>query len=167
MLEPLDQRPVALDELGQQLVRVRIGMNLELADLRETPIRRDDDLERAGLPMPPRILARPVDVEIVVGMLDDRHPLSGERQAPDQLLDERGLAGAGIAAEADDPHHAFSAMKRCTAPTSAFIVTKRRGRFSRPCSAAGRGGSTPIASTMDAANLAGSAVSSTTIGTPG
>jgi len=66
VLEPLDQRPVAIDEFGQQLVRGRSGVNLELADFREAPIRRDDDLERAGLPMAPRVLARLVDVEVMM-----------------------------------------------------------------------------------------------------
>ena len=58
-------------------------------------------------------------------------------------------------------------MKRLTAAASAGITTKRRGRSSMPRSAAGRGGSLPIASTIVSANLAGSAVSSTIIGTPG
>ena len=47
------------------------------------------------------------------------------------------------------------------------ITVQRRGSASMPRSAGGGSGCTPSASTMVAANLAGSAVSSTIIGTPG
>ena len=58
----------------------------------------------AGLPVPPRVLAFVVDVEAVVRVLDDRDALPGRAQRRDQPLGERGLAGTGEAAEADDVH---------------------------------------------------------------
>ena len=53
------------------------------------------------------------------------------------------------------------------AAASAGSTVTRLGRCSMPSNCAGRSGSRPSASTMVAANLIGSAVSSTIIGTPG
>jgi hypothetical protein len=104
VLEALDQDPVAVGQLGDELVHRRRGSHRVLAHLGEAPVRSDDDLERAGLPVPPGILAFVVDVEIVVRVLDDRDALAGQAQPHDQLLDQGGLAGARITAEADDIH---------------------------------------------------------------
>ena len=103
-LEPFDQHPVAAVELGDQLVHGRVGAGLELADLREAPIGSDHDLERAGMPVPPRILAFVVDVERVMRVLDDRDALTVPLQVRDQLLDQRGLARARETAETDHVH---------------------------------------------------------------
>jgi hypothetical protein len=54
--------------------------------------------------MAPRVLAFVVDVEVVMRVLDDRDALAGQAQANDELLDERRLAGARVAAETDDMH---------------------------------------------------------------
>ena len=45
-----------------------------------------------------------VDVERVVRMLDHRDAPAVQLEVPDELLDQRGLAGAGEAAETDDVH---------------------------------------------------------------
>jgi len=57
-LEALDQHPVAVVQLGDQLVHGRFGANLELADLGQAPVRRDHHFERPRLPMPRRYRRR-------------------------------------------------------------------------------------------------------------
>ena len=103
-LESFHHHPVAGPELGDEVVHGRIGPGRELADLRQAAIGGDHDLRGAGLPVPPGVLALVVDVEAVMRVLDDRHPLTGRAQRRDQPLGERGLAGTGEAAKADDVH---------------------------------------------------------------
>jgi hypothetical protein len=104
VLEAFDERPVAFDELGEQLVDRRLLGDRVLADLREATVRCDHDLERAGLSVPPRVLPFVVDVEVVMRVLDDRDALAGKAKAGDELLDQRRLARPRVAAKADDVH---------------------------------------------------------------
>lgn len=112
MLEAFDQYPVAVGQLRDELVDRGLAAHLVLADLRQPAVGSHHHLEGARSPMPPRVLAGVVDIEIVMRMLDDRDALAGKPEPCDQMLDQRGLAGTRIAAEADDLHH-------CPAPPSA------------------------------------------------
>src|SRR6478609_7216745 len=51
-----------------------------------------------------RILARLVDVEFVMRMLDQRDGKTERTEARNQLLDQRRLAAAGPAGESEYPH---------------------------------------------------------------
>src|SRR5690606_17260714 len=123
-------------------------------------------LEGARLAMAVRVLARMVDVEVVVRVLGHRHAQAAQLQCGNELFDEVGLACAAEAGESDDFHGQCAAMNCLTRSASAGSTVTRRGRASMPSYFAGRSGSRPRASTMVAANLIGSAVSRTTMGTP-
>src|SRR5438094_776206 len=61
-------------------------------------------LSAAGLPMPPRVLARLVDIEAVMRMLDERNGQAARREARHQPFNERRLAAAGPAGESEEAH---------------------------------------------------------------
>ena len=91
-----------------------------LADLAVgRPTLSDDEaarlLERAGLPVPPRVLALVIDVEVVVRVLHDRDALARDAKNGNEALDERCLARARKAAQADDVHdRQFMTRLGCT-----------------------------------------------------
>ncbi len=64
----------------------------------------DQHFGRAGLAVAPGILAGTIEVEPVVGVLDDRHPPVARGEPRYQPLDQRGLAGARPTGETDDFH---------------------------------------------------------------
>ena len=68
--------------------------------------RRYEHFGATRVPVPVRILARLVDVERVMRVLQqrDRQSLRGEKR--NQLLDQRCFAGAGVARKAEDFHGA-------------------------------------------------------------
>ena len=68
--------------------------------------RRGHHLVGARLAMAPGVLARVVDVEAVVRVLDHRHPQPTQAQRSDQLLDQRGLARTGVTGETHHLHGA-------------------------------------------------------------
>ena len=103
-LAKIREYPALEEPTYEQLVGGRLLGDRILADLRETTVRRDHDLERAGLSVPPRVLAFVVDVEVVVRVLDDRDALAGQTKAGDELLDQRRLARPRVAAETDHMH---------------------------------------------------------------
>jgi hypothetical protein len=53
------------------------------------------------------ILARLIDVEAVMGVLERRYRKTARDNAGDHFGKERGLAGAAPAGEADDAHDAL------------------------------------------------------------
>src|SRR3954451_20872585 len=77
----------------------------QLVHQHRAPRRSDEDLRAAGVAMAIRVLARLVDVERVVGVLDERHAQPSADEARDQLLDERGLAAARPTGKAEDLHY--------------------------------------------------------------
>ena len=111
MLESLDQQPIAVGHLGNQLMNRGLALDLVLAQQGQTLARSHQHLERAGLAMAPAVLAGLVDVEALVGMLDHRHTLAKGLEFGDQLLDQRGLADAGRSKETQDLH-ATTIIKR-------------------------------------------------------
>src|SRR2546423_15225128 len=73
---------------------------------REAIGRRDQHFGRARRAMRVRILARLVDVEVVMGVLDRRHAPTARSQARDHAREQRGLARAAPAGDADHFHAA-------------------------------------------------------------
>src|SRR5919198_5455208 len=73
------------------------------------------------------ILARLVDVEAVVCVLERRYLQSPGDDAGNDLCEERGLAGAAPAGEADDAHAALYSSPR-RAPRSVWQSTRTRKR---------------------------------------
>src|SRR5260221_11507191 len=88
------------------------------------------------MPVAVGILARLVDVEGVMRMLDEGNAQPARGEARDELLDERGLAAARPASEAEDLHTAII-FAPATASTTASILringfVKRRLPYSAP-----------------------------------
>ena len=73
MLEPFDEQQVDRGHPRHQLVEARLRAVAQFVHQGPAAGRGDHDLARAGLAVPPGILAGPVDVEFVMGMLDRRH----------------------------------------------------------------------------------------------
>ena len=71
-LEPFDDHQIDRAELLQNIAKRRLGLVTQFVDHRPAPARDDRDLAGAGLPVQPGILARLVDVEFVVRVLDGR-----------------------------------------------------------------------------------------------
>ena len=69
--------------------------------------RGDDHLGGAGGAVHEGILARLVEVEAVMGVLERRHAHAARDQARDELGDQRGFAGTAPAGETDDAHGAL------------------------------------------------------------
>jgi hypothetical protein len=88
-LEALHQHPVhALVQFGQEVVDREPRRLLELAHQRQPAVGGDHHLEGPSLAMAPGVLARMVDVEIVVGVLDHRDAQPAQPQRRDQLFDQ-------------------------------------------------------------------------------
>ena len=103
-LEALDEQEIDRAHPCDQIVERRLGIAAQFVHQRPAPRRRDHDLGGARLAMPPGILPRPVDIEFVVGMLDRRHRNASRHQLGDQCRQQRCLAAAAPAGEAEDAH---------------------------------------------------------------
>ena len=103
-LEALDQQQVAGRDALHLLLERRLVRAAQLVHQHPAPRRGHQDLRRAGMAVAVGILARVVDVEGVVRVLDQRHAQPVLHEARDELLDERGLAAAGPAGEAEGLH---------------------------------------------------------------
>src|SRR5262245_49196811 len=112
-LVAFDQHEIDGAELLEQSAQRGLGSSAQLMDERP-PLRRTyQNLGRADHAMGVGILARLVDVEAVVRVLECRHLQSPGDDAGNDLGEERGLAGAAPAGEADDAHAAlYSSPKR-------------------------------------------------------
>jgi len=121
VLEAFHQHPVrvaAVHQLREQLVHRGLHLGVELAHLGQAVAVGHHHLEGAGLTVAVGVLARHVDVEALVRVLDHRHALAGRTQRADQPLGQARLARAGDAAEPDHLHRADLTAARgrgCTA----------------------------------------------------
>src|SRR6185295_13276449 len=106
-LEALDDEEIARRQALHLVLERRLLGAAQLVHQHPAPRRSDEDLGGAGVAMAIGILARLVDVERVVGVLDERHAQPAADEARDQLLDERGLATSGPACKAEDLHTAI------------------------------------------------------------
>src|SRR3954470_10241640 len=104
-LESFDDDEVAWRQALHLLLEGRLVRAAELVHQHPAPRRSDEDLRGAGVAMAIRILAWLVDVEGVVGVLDERHAQASADEARDQLLDERGLAATRPTGKAEDLHY--------------------------------------------------------------
>ena len=103
-LEALHQQQVAGRKALELLLERRLVRAAQLVHQHPAPRRGDEDFGRAGVAVAPRVLARLVDVERVVRVLDQRHAQPALHEARDQLLDEGGLAAARPAGKTEDLH---------------------------------------------------------------
>ena len=100
-LEALHQRQVARGQVLERLVQGEFGPPPQLVLQRPPHGRGDEDLAAPRLAVAERILPRLVEIELVVGVLDQRYGQALGTEAGDQLLDEGRLAAARPAGEAE------------------------------------------------------------------
>ena len=82
-LEAFDDHQIDRAELRQHIGKRRLGLLAQFVHDRPAPARHDRDLAGAGLAVQPGILARLVDIEFMVRVLDGRD----FEAAPDQHRD--------------------------------------------------------------------------------
>jgi hypothetical protein len=95
---------VAGPQAPQLLLERGLGRAAKLVHERPALRGAHQDLRAAGLPVAPRILARGIDLERVVRVLDERHAQPSPHEERHELLDEGGLAAAAVAGDAEDLH---------------------------------------------------------------
>ena len=103
-LEALDQDQVDRLEQAQEFGERRLRRPAQFPHQREPIGRRDQHFVRLGGAMLVRILAWPVDVEAVMGVLDRGHAQATPAKFGNEPDDERGLARSAPAGEADRAH---------------------------------------------------------------
>src|SRR5262245_26261782 len=100
----LHQHEIDRAELVEQRFEGELGVSTQLVHERPTVGRADQHLARPRHPVGMGVLARLVDVEGVMGMLEGRYLEPAGDDTWDYLGEERGLARAAPAGEADDAH---------------------------------------------------------------
>jgi len=103
-LEALHQHQVGVIQVAEQLGQNGLVIATQLVHQRPAPTATDQDLAGTGLAVTVAVFARLVDVEVVVGVLHQRHAQTLVDQHRNDLLDEGGLAAAGEAGKAEDAH---------------------------------------------------------------
>ncbi len=96
----------------QLLVQGRLCLVAQLVHQDPAPVRCDQHFGGAGFAVPVRILARLVDVEGMVGVLDQRNLQPLRNKTGNEFLDQCGLATTGPAGETECLH----CREACTAP---------------------------------------------------
>ena len=102
VLVSFHQYQVARREALKQVWQCRLRGASQL--VHQAPARggADQDFGRAGMAVAMGIFSRLVNVEVVVGVFDDRYLDAASDQQRDQIFDQRGLAVARICSEAKD-----------------------------------------------------------------
>src|SRR5262245_19462818 len=103
-LVALHQHEIDRAELLEQRFERKLGVSAQLVHERPTVGRADQHLGRPRHPMGMGVLAGLVDVEGVMGVLEGRYLEPAGDDTGDYLGEERGLARAAPAGEADDAH---------------------------------------------------------------
>src|SRR3989441_5417436 len=103
-LVALDQQQVAGRDALDLLLQRRLRLAAQLVHDDPAPVGHDHDLAAARLTVAVRILARLVDVEAVMRVLDHRYPETALDETRDELLDQGGLAASRPSGETEDLH---------------------------------------------------------------
>ncbi len=102
--EALDDHQIDRAELRQYLHQRRLGFAAELVHDRPAPARDDGDFARAGLAVQPGILARLIEIELMMRMFDGRDFQAALDQHRDHAGDQCRLAGTAPARKPDNAH---------------------------------------------------------------
>src|SRR5712692_6295695 len=121
-LVALDQQQVAWRDALDLLLERGLGLAAQLVHDDPAFLGHHHHLAAAGLAVAIRILARLVDVEAVMRVLDHRYPEASFDEARDELLDQRGLAASRPSRESEYFHPDPS---RRIAPAKSVIVSGR------------------------------------------
>src|SRR5688572_9563489 len=115
VLVALHQQQVAGGDVLHLLLERRLRGAAQLVHQHPAPRGRDQDLARAGLAMAVGVLSFLVDVESMVGMLDERNTQAALNEARDELLDQGRLAAPRPARESEG-FHAVAPPQELPAP---------------------------------------------------
>src|SRR5712691_12713399 len=122
MLVAFDEQQIAGRNTPDLVFQGRLRLAAQLVHDDPAPVGHDHDLAAAGLAVAVRILARLVDVEAVMRVLDHRNPEAPLDEARNELLDQRGLAASRPSRESEYFHPDPS---RRIAPAKSVIVSGR------------------------------------------
>ena len=111
--EAFDDHQIHRAQLCQYLHERRLGFAAKLMHDRPAPAGNDRDFARAGLPMQPGILARLVEIEFMMRVLDGRDFQAARDQHRDHAGDQCRLAGAAPARKTDNAHRSYVASFAC------------------------------------------------------
>jgi len=98
------QRQVAGRQARERFPERQFGFAAQLVHQRPAEARGDEHLAAPCVAVTERVLAPLVDLETVMGVLDQRYPQPARDEARNHLLDQGGLAAAGPAGETEDAH---------------------------------------------------------------
>src|SRR5580658_6972954 len=101
-LEAFDDHQIDRAQLRQHLGQRRLGLITEFMHNGPAPARHDRYFAGASSALQPGVLARLVDIELVMRMLDGCDLQPALDQHRDYPRDQRRLAGAAPARETDD-----------------------------------------------------------------
>src|SRR5436190_9187935 len=121
VLEAFHDDQVACRKAGELRVERRLRRAAQLMHQHPAARRGHQHFGGAGVAVPVGVLARLVDVEAVVRVLDERDAQPRTGEARDQLLDERRFAAARPAGEAEHFH-----TKIIFAPAAASTTARMR-----------------------------------------
>src|SRR5712672_23453 len=128
MLLALDEQQVARRNAVNLVLQRRLRLTAELVDDDPAPVGQDHDLAAAGLAVAVRILARLVDIEAVMRVLDHRYPETALDEARNELLDQGGLAAPRPSGEAENLHARHCIRASFPRGYSGRDFTSRSGR---------------------------------------
>src|SRR5512146_2114893 len=103
-LVALDEHEIDRAHAAQHLVHPRLGCAAQLMHQRPAPIARHHHFTRTGLAVPPGILARLIDVEIVMRVLERRDADAALHERRHQARDQSGFAASAPSCKSEDPH---------------------------------------------------------------
>src|SRR5712672_2174140 len=104
MLVSFNEQQIAGRNAPDLVFQRRLRLAAELVHDDPAPVGHDHDLAAARLAVAIGILARLIDVEAVMRVLDHRHLQAALDEARNELLDQGGLAAPRPSREAEDLH---------------------------------------------------------------
>lgn len=110
-LEALNQDKITRAYLPQEFSQSCFGLIVDLVNLDPTPRRRHDDLARTSLAMLMGVLARMIDIECVMSVLDRRHSQATSNEQRDKLRQKCRLARSAPAGKTNDARTAHGLEK--------------------------------------------------------
>lgn len=111
LFEPFDENQIARREYGKLLLKRRFGRTAQFMQQRPSLIASKQYFLRAGLAMPPGILAGTIEIKIVMGVFDHGHAQPFANEQGNQFLDQRRLARTGITGKSKYFHLTIACAK--------------------------------------------------------
>lgn len=110
--EALNQDQIAWAYTPQEFGQSSFGLIAHLVNLHPAPSRGHDHFARAGLAMFVGVLARVIDIECVMGVLERRHFQTATDKQRDQLGQKCRLARSAPAGKTNDARTAHASLRQ-------------------------------------------------------